>query len=80
MNMERRKQSEDWARRMAYEFDKANSHLTFAEFCYEQGKADGTREFAEWFKENNHFLCYNESIDEVLAEYKKEQMKGGTED
>lgn len=53
---DRRKQSEDWARRMAYEFDKANSHLTFAEFCYEQGKADGVREFAEKIK--SHMMMY----------------------
>lgn len=39
----------------------------------EEIRADAIRKFAEWFKENNHYLCYNESIDEVLAEYEKEQ-------
>lgn len=78
MNWERRKQSEDWARRMAYEFDKANSLLTFAEFCYEQGKADGVREFAEWLANGNTFIRRIgterlTTIDEIILEYEKEQ-------
>ena len=36
-------------------------------------RADERRKFAEWFKENNHYLYFNETIDEVLAEYEEEQ-------
>lgn len=35
-----RKKSEDWAREKEKEWVDADSVLTFAEWCYQQGKAD----------------------------------------
>ena len=55
-------------------------------FFYQQGKADGTKEFAEWLTNyafdhidyvcNGHFINRQGrqiSVDEVLAEWQKEQ-------
>lgn len=39
----------------------------------ERIRADAVRKFAGWFKKSNHYLCYSDTIDEVLAEYEKEQ-------
>lgn len=38
---DRRKLSEAWTKSKADEFVKMESELTFSEWCYEQGKADG---------------------------------------
>lgn len=53
------------------EYNENNLPISFAEFCYKQGKADGAREFAEWFKKSNYYLCFSDTIDEVLAEWQK---------
>lgn len=47
MNWENRKKSEEWARHKSEEFCKADSDLTFAEWCYQQGKADTIEEKEE---------------------------------
>lgn len=71
MNWERRKQSERWVREKANEFNKTTSGLTFAEWCYQQGKADGAREFAEYMKNVAHI-----DVSEYLYEYEKENENG----
>lgn len=78
MNWEKRKQSEEWTKAKADEFVRLESDLTFSEWCYQQGRADGAREFAEWLAENKKVINpskgYMRSA-EILAEYEKEQMK-----
>lgn len=71
MNWERRKQSENWVREKANEFVKLNSELTFAEWCYQQGKKDGAIEFAYYMKNVAHI-----DVSEYLYEYEKEKANG----
>lgn len=57
MNWDKRKESEKWAREKADEFTKLDTDLTFAEWCYRQGKADGIREFAEEYETSISGRC-----------------------
>lgn len=45
MNWENRKKSEEWVKHKSEEYSKADSDLTFAEWCYQQGKADTIEEY-----------------------------------
>lgn len=56
MNWEIRKQSEKWVSEKSAEFCKSDSDLTFAEWCYHHGKADGVKKFAENIK--SHMMMY----------------------
>lgn len=47
MNWENRKKSEEWVKHKSEEYCKADSDLTFAEWCYEQGKADAKSDIAK---------------------------------
>lgn len=35
-------------------------------------RTEERRKFAEWFKKSNYYLCYSDTIDDVMTEYEKE--------
>lgn len=47
IDWEKRKKSEEWAKEKACEFCKKDSDLTFAEWCYQKGRADVESELLE---------------------------------
>lgn len=57
MNWKTRKSSVEWVKHKSEEFCKTDSDLTFAEWCYKQGKADGIREFAEEYETSIFGRC-----------------------
>lgn len=84
IDWEKRRKSEAWAREKAFEFCVANSDLTFAEWCYQLGKAVERRKFAEWLKDNDYLnsIEFTEDdrviidslfADDVIEEYVKER-------
>lgn len=82
-DLEQRKKSEKWVREKAEEFNKTGTLLTFSEWCYRQGKADGRIEvFKELFENIIPTLYENDVDEEVINECKKllEQIKESEND
>lgn len=82
-DLTKRKESEHWAREKADEYAKANSDLTFAEWCYRQGRTDERAKTIDEAIENViPTLCENDVDDETIEQCKRlfEQMKGEQND
>lgn len=43
---------------------------------YEKGKKEAISKFAEWFKESDYYLCYSDTIEDVISSYENEQKNG----
>ena len=51
MNQENRKKSEAWVKEKANEFTQLDCDLTFAEWCYQQGRSDAFTQIIMYLNE-----------------------------
>lgn len=74
MNL-KRKESEKWVSKKADEFVEANvdNEITFAEWCYQQGKSDAIEECIALFREWQPRLATNVAKFGDVLEQLKEQ-------
>lgn len=59
IDYKKRKKSEQWVKEKADEFTKLDTDLTFAEWCYRQGKADGRVEALDELQDKIDYEYYD---------------------
>lgn len=89
MNLDNRKKSEQWVRNKATEYVALDTDLTFAEWCYQEGRADERKRVLDeaydvladkliWVLDNygcDTYIEISQSIQDGFAEVMKGEPK-----